>query len=121
MASESSPSPQDPTPIQARLRELAHRLREAKHLEPDSQRELAELADELAASGDFTKASSTEVAQLLDTSARVIDTLHRSPQTPVPATLRERLAKAIYAAEARAPVLAGVAHRLLDVLADLGI
>jgi len=121
MASESSATPQDPTQIQARLRELAQTLREAKHLDPDTQRELAELADELATSGDFSKASSTEVAQLLDTSARVIGTLHQSPQTPVPATLRQRLAEAIYATEARAPVLAGVAHRLLDVLADLGI
>ena len=37
------------------------------------------------------------------------------------ATDRGRLEQAILAAEARAPVLAGVAHRLLDVLADLGI
>src|SRR6516225_9286743 len=120
MASESLPISQDPTQIQARLRELARTLREAKHLDPNTQRELAELADELATSGDFSKASSAEVAHLLDTSARIIGTLHQSPQTPVPATLRERLGQAIYATEARAPVLAGVARRLLDVLADLG-
>jgi|SRR6516165_10225402 hypothetical protein len=121
MASDPAPNAANPAEIRERLRQLARMLREAQHLEPDTRRQLAELADELAASGDFTKASSAEASRLLDTSARVIDALHKEPEAELPATLRERLGESIMAAEARAPVLAGVAHRLLDVLADLGI
>jgi hypothetical protein len=90
-------------------------------MEPSTQQALAELADELAKTVDFSKASSAEVTHVLDSSAHVIDMLHRRPPAPVPASVRDRLEQAILAAEARAPVLAGVAHRLLDVLADLGI
>jgi hypothetical protein len=121
MADEPSPISQSPEKVQTRLHELAQMLREANHLEPATQKALAELADELASAGDFSKASSAEVGHLLESSSRVIELLHRRPEAPIPATVRDRFEQAILAAESRAPVLAGVAHRLLDVLADLGI
>jgi len=121
MADEIAPAEKDPAKIQARLHDLAQLLREADHLEPATQQALAELADELANRAEFTKASSAEATHLLETSAHVIDMLQRTPDTTIPITMRDRLERAILAAEARAPVLAGIAHRLLDVLADLGI
>jgi len=121
MADEPSPIPQEPEKIQARLHDLAQLLRHTEHLDPATQQALAELADELAATINFSKAPSADVNHLLNTSTHVIEMLHQKPETPVPATVRGRLEQAIVAAESRAPVLAGVAHRLLDVLADLGI
>jgi hypothetical protein len=121
MPDEQKPTAQEPGKIQARLHELAKSLRESGNLEPATRQALADLADELAASGDFTKTSPAEVGHLLQTSAQVMDLVRQTPEATIPLSTRERLEQAILAAEARAPVLSGLAHRLLDVLSDLGI
>jgi hypothetical protein len=121
MPDEPTSVSQDPQQIRAKLHDLARSLRDTENLEPATKQALADLADELAAKSDFTKNSPGEVAHLLSASAHVMDLLNRTPEVTIPLSTRERLEQAILAAETRAPVLAGLAHRLLDVLSDLGI
>jgi hypothetical protein len=113
-----SPSP---SAVPARLHEVARLLRDADHLGPEAQRALAELADELANALGSSNVASAEEVLLAQRVSELMAALHaRQDSGPPPAT-RHRLQEAILAAEARAPFAAGLAQRLLDALANLGI
>ena len=103
-----------------RLREVARLLRQADLLEPEAQQSLAVLAEELADTLGSSAVPSAEEAQLGELAGQLIEALHRDEAAPVEAT-RHRLQEAIVAAEARAPFAAGLAQRLLDALANIGI
>jgi len=117
------PEPQQPGPtppvIAARLREVARLVRQADHLEPEAQRSLADLAEQLANAMSTPHALTAEEAELGQLAEQLIHELHRE-ETPAAAT-RHRLQEAVVAAEARAPFAAGIARQLLDVIANLGI
>jgi hypothetical protein len=118
------PQPINPTPpsaVPARLREVARLLRETDHLDPEAQKSLADLADELANTLGASGVPSAEEVQLANLAGQLIQALRRPAGTAPVAATRHRLQEAIVAAEARAPFAAGLARRLLDVLADLGI
>ena len=104
-----------------RMHEIARLLREVHHLGPEAQRELAELADELGNALGSSAVASTESAHLADSTAHLVESLRRKEEGERLTSARERLEQAIIGAGARTPFLAGIARRLLNALADIGI
>jgi hypothetical protein len=120
MPDPQPPGPTPPSAIPGRLREVARLLRQADHLEPEAQQSLADLADELANTLGTSGVPTAEEVQLGQLAGQLIAALHRGESAPVAAT-RDRLQKAVVAAETRAPFAAGIARQLLDAIANLGI
>jgi hypothetical protein len=107
--------------VPQRLKEISRLLREVRYLGPEAQRELAELADELGSALGSTAVPSPEAAHLADSTAHLIETLHREEEGSNLTAARDRVERAVLGAAARSPLLAGLARRLLDALANLGI
>jgi hypothetical protein len=118
---EQDPPPPAPSSVPDRLHEVAQLLRRAEHLGPEARQALAELADELAGAVAGGAVGSAEGQHLAATAGHLIEVLRHRRDEGTVAAARRRLREAVLAAEARAPVAAGLAHRLLDALADLGI
>ena len=116
----SRPAPAD-TPFRASFHELAQVLREAHHLEPEAQEALADLVDELGKTLTPTALAGSETAHLASSAADLARTLHQEQSPTLLSAAKQRLEQAALRAETQAPVAAGIARRLLDVLADLGI
>ncbi|HYT94608.1 MAG TPA: DUF4404 family protein [Gemmataceae bacterium] len=110
-----------PPEVQASLVMIGRLLREAHHLGPEAQQTLAGLMDELGRALSSSQASSEELAHLTESTAKLVEAVHQQHDEGVLAAARDRLEEAVIAAEARAPVVAGVARRLLDALSNLGI
>jgi hypothetical protein len=107
--------------VPADLHRIASLLRQAKHLEPDAQRALAELVDELGRNLETGREDDPHAAQLATTTATLLQALvHKRDPGLLPAA-RDRLEQAILSAETQAPMAAGIAQRLLDVLSGIGI
>ncbi len=102
------------------LREAARLLRETDHVEPDAQRALAGLVAELTAALE-PDAPPDEIRHLADSSAQLVEALHRGHGHGPLAAARDRLVAAAARAEAQAPVATDLARRLVDALAALGI
>ena len=62
-----------------------------------------------------------EAAHLAESSAHLVEALHRKHHAGLIAAAKERLEEAATRAEAEAPVATGLARRLIDTLANLGI
>ncbi len=107
--------------IQARLRELARKLRQSSSVDAETQSALAELMDELSAALGGATVPPAEVAHLADSTAHLADALHHQHDRGVLESARDRLQEAVIRAEAESPVAVGLARRLLDALANLGI
>jgi len=120
MPEPAQPHATPPSVVPDRLREVARLLRGADHLEPETQKSLADLADELANALSAGGVPSQEEAQLGQLASQLIQALHRKEAAPIAAT-RHRLQDAIYAAEARAPFAAGLARQILEAIANIGI
>src|SRR5262249_4896116 len=110
----------DPTAIGVSLHDLAHVLREARHLEPETQLALADLLDELGRALTPALAAS-ETAHLADSAAHVSAALHQRHNRGLLQRIKEQLEATAVRADDRAPVLAGILRRLIDTLANLGI
>jgi len=120
--SEQYPSnPAIPPEVQASLLAVSNLLREPHHLGPDAQRTLADLIDELGRALTSSQASPEELRHLADSTAKLVEAVHHRRDEGVLAAARDRLEEAVIGAEARAPVVAGIARRLLDALSNLGI
>jgi hypothetical protein len=107
--------------VQGRLHEVARLLRESGSLDAASQRALAELVDELSRSLQAGNVPPTEVAHLADSTAHLAEALHHQHDTGIVGKARERLEGAVVQAEAHAPLAVGLARRVLDALANIGI
>jgi hypothetical protein len=119
---EQPPSePQTGNQVQANLHELALVLREAHHLEPEAQEALADLVEELSKALTPATIANSETAHLATTAANLARALHQERNPTLLSAAKKRLERAALRAEAQAPVATGVARRLLDTLADLGI
>jgi hypothetical protein len=105
----------------ANLHELAQLLRESGHLDPESQRRLAELVDEMGEMLAPASAPSAATAQLADDVAQLAQALHQQQEAQLISRIKQRLVEATARAEAEAPVATGVVQRLLDALAAMGI
>lgn len=108
-----------PRPTTNNLAELARLLQSVDHLEPPQREQLAALIEEL----DQALHAGTppeHAAQLAQTAADLVNALRPHHDTPLE-TARERLEEAATRAEIDAPIATGVARRLIDLLAELGI
>ena len=118
MPEQPSSPPPTAARVQAGLQELAQRLRQADHLEPEAQQALASLVEELSQTLTRPEVPSAEMAHLAASAAQLAQALQQRHDTR---RLRERLEEVALRAETEAPVTAGIVRRLLDTLANLGI
>ena len=121
MTEQFAAGPKPVTAIQAELHELAQRLREARHLEPETQQTLADLLDELRSELHPEAINSVHAAHLADIVTQLARALHEQRDTGPVAAIRERLDNALLRAEIEAPVITGVTRRFIDSLANIGI
>jgi hypothetical protein len=108
-------------PQSVNLHQLAEELREADHLGPEAQRALADLLDELGRAVTAGGADPTATAHLAASASHLAAALHQRQEPGVLAGAVERFETAVARAEAKAPLAAGIAHRLIETLANLGI
>jgi hypothetical protein len=107
--------------IQTRLNDVAAMLQESGSIEPESQRVLIELVDELNKALLAVRKPGDELSQLAESTARLAESLHRQQELGILSKARDRLELAVSNAETHAPVAVGVARRLLETLANIGI
>jgi hypothetical protein len=107
--------------LQAGLHAIAEILRDPHPLSREIRDVLAELVDELGRSLAAGTVPPNEVAHLAETTAQLARAMHVQAAPGMLSAARSRLERAIVAAEDKAPLLAGLAHRLLDTLANIGI
>lgn len=119
MSEPTSPSPETTERVRADLLKLVPRLREAHHIGPEAQEALADLVEELVRLLD-PAAPSSQAEHLAETSAHLLQAV-RQQHVGLLASAKDRLEEAAARAEAEAPVATGLARRLVDALAGLGI
>ena len=107
--------------VQARLHDVARMLQASTSLDPEARQVLAELVDKLGTTLQASNAPPAEVARLAASAAHLAEALHHQRDQGLLGKARDRLGAAVMQAEAEAPVAAGLARRLLDVLANIGI
>ena len=107
--------------VRARLNEVAKMLREAQTLDPQVQRSLAELLDELSTALEAPNTPPAEVARLAETTTHLAASLHQPHDRGLLERARDRFEGAMIEAEVHAPIAVGLARSLLDALANIGI
>jgi hypothetical protein len=107
--------------LEASIHELARVVREGRHLDPDAQQALADLVDELTNTLQNTALPAEETARLAESAAHLAQALHQRHEPTMLQQARDRLQQAVARAEVEAPVATGIARRLLDALANIGI
>ena len=118
MPESSTPSAEQ---MQTRLHEVARLLRQGGALDLEARQILAELVDELGTALTASNAPPAEVTHLAESAAHLAEALHEQQDRGLLANARDRLSAAVFQAEAQAPVASGLAMRLLDALANIGI
>ena len=116
--------PDNPTPpseVQDRLHEVARLLRESRAVDPSSRKILAELVDELTQALQTSQQPPEAVLHLAGTTAQLAEALHRQKEATWLGQARDRFEEAALRAEAQHPVAVGLARRLIDALANIGI
>lgn len=121
MSESASPNPGADPSIQVHLRELSNLLRDAKHLDPAVQRELADLLDQLARTVGPGDQPAPETLRLSENAARVVEAFHQQHEEGLLKKAMHRLEESVVRAEATAPMATGIVRQLLDVLANLGM
>ncbi len=121
MPDEMPPSEPLANGVQSSLHVIAEILRDAKPMGRDVRSVLAELVEELAQFLAMPSPPPSEVAHLAESTANLTRAVHRGAAPGVLATARDRVEVALLAVETKAPLLAGLARRLLDTLGNLGI
>jgi hypothetical protein len=109
------------TGVQASLHTIAEILRDPRPLNHEIRDVLADLVDELGRVLATAPVPPTEVAHLAESTALLAHAVHRQETPGLLAEARDRVEAAIFAAESKAPLTAGLVRRLLDALANLGI
>ncbi len=120
MTEPTHPSPDTDVAVRAQLQEVVLLLRTSRHVEPEVQEALADLVNELIRVMD-PHPPAAEAAHLAESSAHLVEALHRKHSAGLIAAAKDRLEEAATRAEAGAPVATGLARRLIDTLANLGI
>jgi hypothetical protein len=116
-----SPNSPGASAILANLHTVASLLREAEHLGPEEQQILAEVVDELARALESPQAASPELVRLAESTTQLLQALHQRHDTGLLKAAKRRVEEALSNAEARAPFLAGLVRRLVEMLAATGI
>lgn len=115
------PSSRDETPdptVAKDIEELARRLREAEHLEPEVRTEAAALL------GDLTEAlhpPEPHTEALAESTAELVRAVSDQHEPGLIEAAKERLEEAVVRAETKAPVATDIVLRLIDVLSGIGI
>lgn len=109
------------TGAQAGLHSIAEILREPHPLSPEIRAVLADLVDEMGRALATATVQPAEVAHLAESTAQLARAMLRQEHPGLLAAARDRVEAAILAAESKAPLTAGLARRLLDTLANIGI
>jgi hypothetical protein len=112
---------QPPTTPRVKLQEVALKLRAGDHLGPEAQQALADLLDELANALPPAGPASAEANHLAASAAHLADALHQRHEGRSLAAALERFEASVARAEAKAPMASGIAHRIIEALANLGI
>jgi hypothetical protein len=107
--------------VEASLHTIAQVLRAAQPVGPEARRALADLVDELGNVLHTAAVAPSDVRHLADSTTHLIQALHHRQDAGRLARARDRLEQAILSIESQAPVAAGLARRVLDALANLGI
>ena len=107
--------------IQSRLHQVAGLLHGSSTIDEESRRVLAELVDELSSLLQQTTVPAGEVTRLADSTTHLADALHHQQDVGILEKARERLEGTVLDAETHAPIAVGLARRLLDALANIGI
>ena len=119
---ENAPSPSSPNAVvRMHLHMISQLLRHVHHLRPEAQELLADLVDELEKSLATAEVPSVEITRLTECATQLVHAVREGEDEGVLESARARLERAVIAAEAEAPVLAGLTRRLADMLANLGI
>lgn len=121
MADETIPDPQSAERVQPDLKQLAALLRQADHLEPEAQKSLAALLEELGRELHSTGIPSTHAAQLAEAVTDVARSLQQQDSPGELENARDNLKQAALRAEVEAPVATGLAYRFIDLLSSIGI
>ncbi len=112
---------QPPSGPKASLHAIAELLRDPHPLTPELRTALADLLDEFGGTLPEGAFPPTEVQHLAESTAHLARALRQRRDAGYLAAARDRLEQAVLAAEAQAPAAAGLARRLLDALANIGI
>lgn len=107
--------------VRSRLLEAAGMVRDSDTLDPTIRQSLFELLDELSRALESPEAPPAELARLAEGAAHLAESLHQGHSHSLLRTARDRLSSLLVQAETRAPTAVGMARRLMDGLADLGI
>jgi hypothetical protein len=121
MADQPTPDTPSAAEVRARLHEVARRLNTSRHLDPDTRRTLAELVDELSRLLESAQVPPAEVARLAESTAHLAESLHHRHDQGLLGSARSGFEQAVASAQAHAPFATGLARRLLEALANLGI
>lgn len=109
------------TDVRTQLLALTQMLRRAEHLEPEAQQQVADLIDELTRALAETPMPSDEVTHLAASAANLARAIHERHSPGLLAAARQRVSRAIMAAESEAPLVAGLVRQLTQLLSNLGI
>lgn len=118
-----TPGPNTPSvpEIQARLQAVADLLRQPGSIDPAAKAALAALVDELSKTLQTGAVPTVEVAHLAESTALLAESLHHHREHGLLEGIRDRLDLAVINAEAHAPIAVGLARRLMDALANIGV
>ena len=118
---EQPPKVEEPDPaVVDHIEELARRLREAKHLDPQARTEVADLLRNLVEALDQPEPS-PQANELAQSTAELVKAVKDRHDPGLIEAARDRLEEAVARAEAKAPVATDIVLQLIDVLAGLGI
>jgi hypothetical protein len=120
MSDPIPPGPETAATLRSQLQGVVPLLRESRHIDPEVKEALAELIGELIQVMD-PNAPAAEAAHLAESSTHLVQALQHKHHARVLTAAKERLEEAATRAEAKAPVATGLARRLIDTLANLGI
>jgi hypothetical protein len=120
MTEATPPSAESVAAVRTKLQELVPLLRASGQIEPEARKALADLVDELIRVMD-PNPPAVEAAHLAESSVHLVEALHRQHPVGLIAAAKKRLEDAATRTVAEAPVATGLARRLIDTLANLGI
>ncbi len=121
MPEEPLPGTPAPPDVLTQLHRLGQLLREVRHLDPEDRRRLAAVVDELATAAERASFSPADAAHLSDSLSHLTQALRRPHEPGLLTAAKERLEAAAAHTQAGVPLAVGIARRLLEALANLGI
>lgn len=115
--SEQSSESNQVAQTRADLQHLAASLRDADHLEPDTQQALANLLEELITELDSSSLATVKTAESV---RAVVRSLHEQHPPEAMVSAKDRLKESADELD-KSEITRGVVYRLLDLLAGMGI